>query len=838
MARSSSVVVSINAEDNTGRAFASMNEQIAALKSQVASLRSQLSGTGEGFGELGERIKRSIEYMGIYFGAHEIVDGLKDLVTTSLEFGEQIERASKSTGLAIGTLSTLHYAAAVTGGDFDTMTKAVSRMDRTIAQATQGNVQASAYIKSLGLDAKQLASDVNGPEVAFRRLAQLLGQTSSPVRRTELASGVLGQRAGADQIATLVEVGNHWDEFTEKAKAAGVYLDNAQAETLEATNQRLEDLKQRILGASLAFTEGLIPGLNQMMSVISGSTDARQNLADWGSRVAKGMAFAAEAIYSTASAAEFLFAAAEAGPLTAIGRRDIQAAKDLQKKAQEFHDIAFGGPAAPKPSPTIDPGTGSGHGYGGTGDLTGAAAKMRAAENKLAAARRQLADANDKLEASRQKAASDERLAALDDEHKRELISDTDFYKQKADAQQKSIEAEKASNAKQQNDIQAQISHLQSHKLSGAEAVSRDAEVAELQAKIVALQAQAVELGAKEVINATQLKTELAEVAKQKQQATDALNADAERAYGTGASARIKQMHDAYYGEGGERQKIALERPGDLPTADSLEQHNEDQISASSADEMYQQASAVYGANRTTVDDAEARGQISAVDAQQRKIALDREEAEALQPVLEAYEKLAADGDNNAAAKVAELQERISELKSPISEVASEIRTQLNDALEQLFENLGKGKDAWKDFAKSLQSMALKDTYQQFLQPLVQTALGHAVPNQGGLFGARGAAATGQNPSLGKSLLGAIMPGMAAKLPAAAGAKSGGGVTVQIINQTSSPAQGTASQQSPQDGSAMTDMLRPQVIQILLEDLDRGGSFAQALSGLGGLATG
>jgi hypothetical protein len=63
-------------------------------------------------------------------------------------------------------------------------------------------------------------------------------------------------------------------------------------------------------------------------------------------------------------------------------------------------------------------------------------------------------------------------------------------------------------------------------------------------------------------------------------------------------------------------------------------------------------------------------------------------------------------------------------------------------------------------------------------------------------------------------------------------------VTVQIINQTSSPAQGTASQQTAQDGSAMTEMLRPQVIQIMLEDLDRGGSFAQALSGLGGLAAG
>ena len=83
-----------------------------------------------------------------------------------------MQRASEKTGIAVSTLSTLHYAAATTGGDFDSMTKAVAKMGASIGNAADGNdKKASAFLKGLGLDAKELAEQYG---VDMRTAAQIL----------------------------------------------------------------------------------------------------------------------------------------------------------------------------------------------------------------------------------------------------------------------------------------------------------------------------------------------------------------------------------------------------------------------------------------------------------------------------------------------------------------------------------------------------------------------------------------------------------------------------------------------------------------------------------------
>ena len=206
------------------------------------------------------------------------------------------------------------------------------------------------------------------------------------------------------------------------------------------------------------------------------------------------------------AALEYLFQAAEGSVLTEAGRKDFEAMKQLQAKAEELHKLAFG-PDQPTPKPFIPatpPGSNGTGGFKGTGNPENEA-KAREAAAKFAAAERELAQANDKLDADRAKAASEAKLAALEDLHKQELITDEDYYNQKAAAQTAANNAEQASIAKQKADAQAEIDKLQAQKFKGPNAASdaknRDATVLERRAKMVDLDAQSAKYTAEQAKN-------------------------------------------------------------------------------------------------------------------------------------------------------------------------------------------------------------------------------------------------------------------------------------------------------------------------------------------------
>ncbi len=360
---------------------------IAAPKENV-SFREHLHGLSVG-GSMGESIGGVVEVLALT----ELAAKMKEAVSASLEFGEAIHRASDTTGLAASTLSTLHYAATVTGSDFTTMTTAVAKMDRTIAQATQGNVTAIAFMKSLGLNAKELANSPDGAEIAFRKFAQTLAATENPIRRVELATGLLG-RAGAEQIPTIIELGNNWDTFRSKAEAAGMMLDERTAASLAATEDRFKDFSLSIKGAGLAFTEGMTPGINQFLDVMAQGKSSMDTMTEWGRDFAKVIAGVGLVAYSSAAGIQAVFGAAETliPGLGDVAKKDFASVDVLMKQAHGFHDIVFGQPQTKDDvSDFLDRNNLGGRkkkttgGFEGVGDITSGAGS---AERKAAEARR------------------------------------------------------------------------------------------------------------------------------------------------------------------------------------------------------------------------------------------------------------------------------------------------------------------------------------------------------------------------------------------------------------------------------------------------------------------
>ena len=372
------------------RLSAAQNEAAEAAK-RVAAANSE---SGKGFKDVAERVVlSSVGYIAAATGIRDIIGSVKEAVSSSLEFGESISRAAEKTNLSVKTLSTLHYAAAVTGGDFDALSKGVGKLDVSIAEAANGNKELGAYFSAIGLNAKDLAGNSDGAQIALQRLSAVMANTSGPEK--QLVAQKLLSKAGIDQIPTLTKLGSNWNEYTQAAKNAGVLLDSGTAESLEATNERLRAMGQRIDGAKLAFTEGLIPGLNQFASTLQGGGVQISLFTKLAEGLTKQLNFGAAAAFSFGASLDTIRAYTYDLGVKKDRDADLAAAGRERAKAEEF-DRNARNPAQPKQDAKPDSGPGAGkpqlHVVDPAAVAAAEAAARKAAEARLKGMEAELAE--------------------------------------------------------------------------------------------------------------------------------------------------------------------------------------------------------------------------------------------------------------------------------------------------------------------------------------------------------------------------------------------------------------------------------------------------------------
>ncbi len=779
-----------------------------------------------------ERVKTSFETIGLYMGLREGIAALKEMTLGSFELGETLQRASAKTGLAVETLSTLKYAAATTGGDFEGLSAAVAKMDKTIGAATSGNKTAQATLGALGLNAKDLAGRTDGAEIAFKKFTETLAATENPIRRVQLATSVLG-KAGADQIPMLIEMGLHWDEMKEKAERAGVYLSGAQAKALAETSQKLHDMQQAAIGAGLAFSEGLAPALNGILDAISGGKGTLDTLTQWGRDVGRVLAFVGELAYSTVAVLEAVFAAAELGKYTESGRKDMAAANELLAKAEKFHDIAFGD------APTAKSADLSAQSKGGGFEGSAATGKEKKGPtgNGIDAAQTALAEEQARAAAQAQQQTTAAMLAELDSQHKLLLLSDSFYYQEKLRLQVQAFDAERAALEKQETDLQALYAKQRANKLlvrdkagNSAEELRTQREMLEVQERIgavVAKSQEAASANAAEVGGANNA----AELAGLK------LAADLEKERNAGLTAQIAlirrkrelEAQKVTSAGGSDSDAAAVKSLGDIAVAKLQIAQVDEQIRNSEAD------------NKRAVDatnDAAAKYPLLKAAAAKQVNQLNAAEAAQLQQLVAQYDALAAVLGGEYLEKAKDLHAEIDKLSRPSDKEQSAFYKTLIDGLEGISRKMADtaetGRGAFHKMAKSVEKdftdLALKLAEQKFITPLLERSLGGGgkLPAVGG---ATGPSWPNTSNAAARGGILSSLPGTILGIGNGGGASSAAGkanVTVQIVNNSSSPV--TTSAGSTSASGDINDL----IIHTVLENASTGGVLSHLFSGGGG----
>lgn len=786
-----------------------------------------------------EEIKRRIEVVALDMVLYEAIGKMKEMVDQTLDFGEAIQKAHEKTGLAVETLSTLHYAAAITGTEFDGLTKAVAKMGASIGNAADGNdKKASAFLKGLGLDAKELASRSDGAEVAFKRVAQAIAATENPVRRLELANGLL-KKGGQDMIPMLLEIGNNWDKFKQKAQDTGFFLTGEQAAALEATNQRLADMKRHILGASLAFTEGMTPGLTQMLDVIAGGKSTMDVMTVWGNTVIRTLAAVAAGFYGLASAAEVGFGTIEAltPGLGDAARKDLAAAKDLADQAAKFRDIAVNGPAAGPTTPFMPPLHPGGKAFEGTTG-TGKSKSTNAITDAAVA----LAQANATAEAAAQKSADELLLAQMESDHKLFLTSDANYYREKLLLQKDALDAEEGGLRQRITELQALQAKQHGDKKLTRDKSGNSAEEEKTATEIVRLNQQINALEEKRATLDVNAKLAAEERADAVHLASLKAAAQMEEHTDSGISARLALMQ--------REQQLAMQKTtaegGDVKTLAALQQQEQELLKI---DEIEREINRTKEAGALLVaaqKDRETKDPTQRKAATKEINALNQQTAATLKDLVAQYDALAATLGGDFIEKARALHAQLDTLNRPDKKDNAQFTKTLGDGITHMAEQIGSaslsGKNSFHQMVQSMEKdlieLAIKLAAQKWLTPFLNglgsgggSSPGAPDISPGNFPGfASGGDPTG--PSIvgenGPELFfpkgpGTVMPNEALSELSKTG---GGGMPNMTMNVTNASSQPVTARQT---GSSFDADTRSYMTHVILEDLQQGGPISSAL---------
>ena len=239
MASKQKVEVQLTAVDKTKAAFNSLNKSLSKTNKAVALLKNSFAGIAAGVG----------------------VAGIARFVTSSQKATNQLVDFSKILGDSVTDLSEFTFAMEAAGVASSSSTIALQRQTRRIGEAAQGYGEASKALKTLKLDAQELAA--LPPTEAFDKISESLLDIDNQSVRLATAFK-LWDTEGVKLVSTLEEV----DKFKTLAQQSGAIITPVEAQAARDIRDAFSELKAETVSLGQNLTVIFGPVLEFGLEVI------------------------------------------------------------------------------------------------------------------------------------------------------------------------------------------------------------------------------------------------------------------------------------------------------------------------------------------------------------------------------------------------------------------------------------------------------------------------------------------------------------------------------------------------------------------------------------------
>lgn len=227
MAADNKTQIVISARDDTAAAFASAKSQLEQFTSSYAALGALVS-TG-------------------------VVGGLVATVKSAIDAGDQFNKLSQKTGIAVESLSALAYAGKLSDVSIEALATGIKKLSVNMNEAAVStNGKAAEAFRALNVSVKDSAGVLRGSDAVLGDIADRFADMEDGAGKAALAVAIFG-KAGTDLIPFLNQGSKGIAQLKAEAEKLGLVMTGEVAKAAEEFNDNLKKLTigAEALGKSL-----------------------------------------------------------------------------------------------------------------------------------------------------------------------------------------------------------------------------------------------------------------------------------------------------------------------------------------------------------------------------------------------------------------------------------------------------------------------------------------------------------------------------------------------------------------------------------------------------------
>lgn len=272
--------------DENSAQFMALRREIIQTESNLKSLTKEADNTtgaldkiadisgkvGDGAGKIANATKKMSAAAGAGLAA------IAGLSYKSVVAADDLNTLSKQSGIATADLQKMQYAADLIDVDTDTIISSLRKLKNNM-DSTSSETQAA--WDAIGVSTRDANGELRDSTVVFYETLDALSKISNETERDATAMTLFGR--SADELAGIIDDGGAaLREYGDQAEELGYVLDQDTLDSLNAVNDKIDQLKMSLSGnlakSGASAVEALAPVVEDIANALSRVLDAIGNM--------------------------------------------------------------------------------------------------------------------------------------------------------------------------------------------------------------------------------------------------------------------------------------------------------------------------------------------------------------------------------------------------------------------------------------------------------------------------------------------------------------------------------------------------------------------------------
>lgn len=205
-------------------------------------------------------------------GITALIKGVQQLHRMTLEAAADVDGVitdSMTTGLSTDTIQQLKYAENLIDVSYSTITSALTRLTRNMADANNGNEDLAESFAALGVSILDTDGDLRSAEDVFYDVIDALGGIENTTARDAAAMDLLGKSA-QDLNPLIIQGSDAMKALAEEAETTGYVLDESQIQKLGEVDDAYQRMQNQIEATKNQLAVEFAPASKAALELYSG----------------------------------------------------------------------------------------------------------------------------------------------------------------------------------------------------------------------------------------------------------------------------------------------------------------------------------------------------------------------------------------------------------------------------------------------------------------------------------------------------------------------------------------------------------------------------------------